>query len=160
MEGSIMTEHEAQAQIGHAWTDAVAALDWKDWRPVLGEDGTIDDVCPADLPLTEALAHGWVYDEPGKVYTINWDLAYIVVALLSRDPAVNGGFYEATVAIAREWLRAGFDDRDVRYWLDAGVVDADHALALQAAGLGPADTPEEWGWLHVLQGGEEEDDLR
>jgi len=143
-----MTENVARALIGQSWTDAVAELDWSGWYPVLDCDGGIDAVAPADVTLGEAAKRGWIYDDDADVYRIDWQLADIVVALLARDDGANGGHDAITVAIARDWLDAGFDDMDVRCWLDAYVCDADHARRLQAAGFAP-DTVPYWGpvWL-------------
>jgi len=143
-----MTEEQARALIGRSWGEELAAQDWGDWCPVLREDGTIDDVCPAEMPFGEAAERGWLYNDDADVYRIDWPLADIVVALMARPDGENGGFYEATVAIAKEWLEAGFDDGDVRRWLDAGVCFAEHARRLKAAGFDPDNLPE-WGggWL-------------
>jgi hypothetical protein len=142
-----MTEEQARALIGRQWGEEVAAQDWSGWYPVLGEDGRIEEVYSAEGTIADAAKRGWAYDWEAGLYRINGPLAGIVVALLARDDGANGGSEEDASDIAREWLDAGYDDMDVRRWLDAGVCFADHARALQAAGLGPDDIPEGMGWL-------------
>jgi len=144
-----MTENEARALIGRQWDNEVAEMDWAGWYPVLTTDGRIEDVCPADMSIDEAADEGWVFSSDDELYRINWPLADVLAVVWRYGEGASSGDDRYAVAIAQEWVDAGFDAADVRRWLDACVCFADHAQRLKAAGFDPDNLPD-WvgpGWL-------------
>jgi len=130
-----MTEEQARAMIGRSWQDVRSEQDWRDWDPVLDDEGRIVDVCSVDLSIDEAAERGWIYDYWAHGYVIDRPLAAMLSVILAYDGQANAGGGDGAVVIAREWLDAGFDPATVRRWLDVNVCEVHHALELTAGQL-------------------------